>query len=143
MKNDNNFVLFEILEDKNFSIAYINLDLRDFDRKHEFPYELVVDITPKEYRIEGEIGQPTIKEAEFLAQLERELVTELEKNVTTIYMGHLSHSVRREIIFYLQEPNSADLFMKEWIKTAKRKTDFKINIDPIWGRFDFLLKQLI
>ncbi len=138
MKHTENFTGFEIRD----GFAIINTSLKEFFNKQDYPYAVFIEIIFTNYRSENQLGMPTASEAEYLDEIEENLVLHFERHIKSVYIGHTSLMLKREIIFYIQDPDLADSFLREWIKSTKRETDYEIYDDPLWEKVNYFLGHL-
>ena len=111
------------------AIAIINKDLRDAAIQVNYPYSVFIEILPDAF---NEYGHPTETEFDYLTEVEHKMIDYLEKQTTTVHVGHTTLYRKREIIFYTKEPEKVEGFLSYFLSTIERENDFEIEADKTW-----------
>src|ERR1043165_7876404 len=111
------------------AIAIINKDLKDAAIHAGYPYSVFVEIIPDSF---NEYGHPTETEFDYLTEVENKMIDYLEKQTTTVHVGHTTLYRKREIIFYTKEAEKVEGFLSYFLTTIERENYFEIEADKEW-----------
>lgn len=110
--------------------ATINLKLRDFTKKEQYPWFLSLSISLKE---PTEEGLTTNAEAEELNRFEDFLERQIKKTTKCVHIGRVTWGGYREVLFYVSEPEIVSSWIQTIIDSGEYRTfSFKIVHDIDW-----------
>lgn len=131
MHQSDQFSLFEVLVDGRRLIANVDLSLRTFADKKDFPWFLSVSTALTEPDANG---LPTKAEAEALNSWEDEVEAAIASATNFKYVGRVSWNCYREILYQLEQPEEAASVLQRLIDHGTtRPFAFHCQRDDSWG----------
>ena len=121
------------------AFAVINKDVKSLADRFDYNYAVFIDIVPLEY---DEVGHPEGEEYDYLLDVEKKMIEEIEEEGVTIHIGHTTLSLKREIIFYTKAPEKVEAFLQAYLPTIKREAAFEIVEDNRWENVEGFYEQL-
>jgi len=132
------FDVVEYTDEQGYS-AFItaNIAYRHFQYKQSFPWCLVIKVDIHDY---NENGYPMDNEAEVLNIFEDMLDGQLKSGCIAHYIGRVTYYKRREIIYYVDAPDRAKIFLSSASQSPDvlRHFQFTMDYDEAWSRIDFI-----
>jgi len=132
------FDVIEFTDEQGYS-AFItaNTAYNQFNYKQAFPWCLTIVVNIHDY---NENGYPVESEAEVLNSFEDILDGHLKSVCIAHYVGRITYYKRREIIYYLDEPDKARMFLDNASQSPDVVRDFQFTIarDDAWHAVDFV-----
>lgn len=136
------FRVVEYTDTEGYS-AFItaNSAYRTFHYRANFPWCLTVRVNIHDY---NENGYPVEGEAEVLNAFEEMLDGHLKSGCVAHYIGRITFYKRREIIYYVDDPNKAKLFLVNAAESPEviRNFQFTLEKDEDWQRITFIWDAL-
>jgi hypothetical protein len=131
MPRQNSFALLEADMDGRPLIANIDLSLRTFARRAEFPWFLSISTALKDA---DEHGLPTELEAATLNVWEDHIDTVLDSAVSFKYVGRVTWNGHRELLYQVTDSQAAARALQQSIDSRKiRPFAFRCEQDTSWS----------
>lgn len=121
------------------ALAIVNADVKSLENRSEYNYAVFIDIEPIEY---NENGHPEGEEYEYLIEVEKNILENLEVEGETIHIGHTTLPLKREIILYTKVPQKVEDFLNVYLPKIKRESYFEIMEDERWENVEGFYEQL-
>jgi len=135
---------FDVVEhtDANGYLTFItaNFAYQGYAFKNLFPWFIRITLPLEEY---NENGHPTQEEAEVLNSFEDYLDTILKARGITHYIGRTTLYKKRELLYYVSDPDQAKAALKEVINgpDSLRPFQFAVENDASWRQVAYFLEK--
>jgi hypothetical protein len=120
---------FEFEEDGFPAFAIINRDLKNLEDRSLYRYAVFIGVVPIEY---NEHGHPEGEEENYLLKIEQDIMEEIEMSDETVHVGHITLSLKREMVFYTRLPDKVEEYLNAFLPNINRESSFEILEDPQW-----------
>jgi hypothetical protein len=120
---------FEFEEDGFPAFALINKDLKSMEDRSSYGYAVFIGVVPIEY---NEHGHPEGEEEKYLLKIEEDIMEAIEITGETEHVGHITLTLKREIVFYTQLPDKVEEYLNAFLPAINRESSFEILEDPEW-----------
>ena len=114
-------------------IGSINMAYKNYDKKSDYPWCLELNIA---LNLDGvyENGLPHQDESDVANKFEDQLIENLKKVATIHYIGHMYNDSFLDIYIYLDNPETANDYLKQEVNKAgiTRSFSYKIKKDTDW-----------
>jgi hypothetical protein len=115
----------------------INLGYKGYRHLRAFPYLVHVNVTVVDRNANG---HPTAAEANVLNQVEDGITEKLTAAVTTAFVGRVTASGSRELMYYVSDPKVAHAALEAWGRAPQQRAwEYRIVEDPSWAKVTPLL----
>lgn len=135
---------FDVIEhiDDNGYLTFVtaNFAYQGYAFKNLFPWFIRVTLPLEEY---NENGHPTQEEAEILNAFEDYLESTLKGRGITHYIGRTTLYKKRELLYYVSDPEQAHLALREVIDDPDtfREFQFAVEKDVAWRQVAYFLER--
>jgi len=137
--NNDNFTIFKGEMDGHPLFATIDTSLRNYQNKTNFPWFLGIS-TP--LAKPNSDGLTTRQEAEELNKWEDELERQIGSETPLVYVGRVTWSGHRELLFYVAKPDPAKRKLQSLIDGHKtRPFAFRCDKDETWSNVSVYFKD--